>query len=77
MMAMKFNNYVLYFNILDHKKSGFRKLHMFYSTETTLFSLADNMLWTIDHTNNIQLLLLDLSSAFDRIKHDLLIDHLK
>ena len=70
-MAKQLNNYLLHFNILDHKQSGFRKLH---STETTLSILIDDILWTLDHNKNIQLLLLDLSSAFDIIKHDLLIE---
>ena len=34
------------------------------------------MLWTLDHNNNIPLLLLDLSTAFDIINHDLQIDRL-
>ena len=39
--------------------------------------VLDDILWTLDHNNNIQFLLLDLSSYFDTIKHDLLIDRLK
>ena len=34
-------------------------------------------LWTLDHNNNIQLLLIDISSAFNIFKHDLLIDRLQ
>ena len=52
----------------------FRKCH---STETTLISLTGDILWTLDHKNNIQLLLLDLSSDFDTIEYDSLIDRLK
>ena len=73
-VAKQLNNYLLHFNILDPKHSGFRKCHI---TETTLISLTGNILWTLDHNKNIQLLLLDLSSAFDKIKHDLLIDRLR
>ena len=72
-MAKQLNNYLLHFNILD-TNCGFRKFH---STETTLISLTNNILWTLDHNKNIQLLLLDLSSAFDTIKHYLLIDRLQ
>ena len=73
-MAKQLNNYLLYFNILDPNHSGFRKFH---STETTLISLTNDIVWTLNHNKNIQLLLLDFSSAFDTIKHDLLIDRLK
>ena len=73
-VAKQLNNYLLHFNILDPKQSGFRKCH---STESTLLSITDDILWTLDNNKNIQLLLLDLSSAFDTIKHDLLIDTLK
>ena len=73
-VAKHLNNYLLHFNILDPKLSGFRKFH---STETTLISLTDYIIWTLDHNKNIQLLLLDLSSAFNTIKHDLLIYRFK
>ena len=73
-VAKQLNNYVLHFNILYPKRVGLRKCH---STETTLISLIDNILWTLDHNKNIQLLLLDLPSAFDTIMHDLLINRLK
>ena len=73
-MAKQLNNYLLHFNILDPKQSGFRQFH---STETILIYLTDDILWTLDHNKNIQLLLLNLSSAFDTINYDLLIDRLK
>ena len=68
-LVKQLNNYLLHFNILDPKQSGFRKCH---STEITLISLTGDILLTLNHNNNIQLLLLDLSSAFDKIMHDLL-----
>ena len=73
-MAKHLNNYLLHFNILDSKQSGFRKFHRL---ETTLISLTDDILWTLDHNKNIQLLVLDLASAFDTIKNDLLTDRLQ
>ena len=73
-MAKQLNNYLLHFNILYPKQSWFRKFH---STETTLISLTGDILWTLEHNKNKQLLLLNLSSAFDTIEHNLLIDRLQ
>ena len=61
-------------NILDPQQSAFRKLH---STETTILSLLDDLLKYFDNDHPTQLLLLDLSSAFDTINLDLLIYRLK
>ena len=49
-VAKQLNNYLLHFNILDPKQSGFIKCH---STETTLISLTDDILWTLNDNNNI------------------------
>ena len=57
-------------NILDTQQSAFRKLH---STETTILSLLDDLLKSLDNDLPTQLLLLDISSAFDTINLDLLI----
>ena len=73
-MAKQFNNYFLHYNIFHPKQSGFRQFH---STEITLISLTDDILWTLDHNKYIQLLLLDISSAFDTIKHYLILYRLK
>ena len=61
-------------NILDHQQIAFRKLH---STETIILSLLDDLLKSIYSDFPIQLLLLDLSSAFDTINLYLLIYRLK
>ena len=61
-------------NILDHQQSEFRKLH---STETTILSLHDDLLKSLDNDFQTQLLLLDLYSAFDIINLDYLIYRLK
>ena len=61
-------------DILVPQQSAFRKLH---STETTIHSLLDDLLKSLDNDFPIQLLLLDLSSAFDTINLDLLIYRLK
>ena len=61
-------------NILDPQQCAFRKLH---STETTILSLLDDLLKSLDNDFPTQLMLLDLSSAFDTINLDLLIYRLK
>ena len=48
-----------------------------HSIETTLLSLFDNIYWSLDVDRSIQLILLDLSSAFDTIKHAVLINQLQ
>ena len=46
-VAKQLNNYLLHFNILDPKQSGFRKFHSIYTIEyfieTTLISLTDDI----------------------------------
>ena len=56
------------------QQSAFRKLH---STETTIISLLVDLLKSLDNDLPTQLLLLDLSSAFDTINLDLLIYRLQ
>ena len=60
--------------MLDPQQSAFRKL---ISIETTMLSLLDDLLKSLDNDISKQLLLLDLSSAFDTINLDLLIYRLK
>ena len=72
-VAKQINYYVLHFNIIDPKQRSFRKFHI---TETNLISFTDDILWTLDHNNNITVLLNDITSAFYTFKHDLKIDRL-
>ena len=51
--------------------SAYRKHH---STETTLLRVAKGILWTIDRRQDIVLVLLDLSAAFDTIDHKILVE---
>ena len=48
-----------------------------YSPETLLLSILDDFLNKLDNNSNIQLILLDLSAAFDTIDHSILIKRLE
>ena len=54
--------------------SAYRKHH---STETTLLRVTNGILWTIDRRQDVVLVLLDLSAAFDTIDHTILVERLK
>ena len=61
-------------SLFDKYQSGYRK---FYSTETALLYVTDNLLHNIDNNTPTQVILLDLSSAFDTIDHNILLNRLK
>ena len=54
--------------------SAYRKNH---STETTIVSKFDNIYNAIDKGNKVQLVLLDMSAAFDTISYEILLDRLE
>ena len=60
-------------NLNDPNQHAFRPKH---STETVLNMLTDSILKPLDNGLIAQLLLLDLSSAFDNISHDILFTRL-
>ena len=61
-------------NVLDPFQSAFRKS---YSTETALNHITDTLYNSHDSSHCAQLLLLDLSSAFDTLNHNILIERIK
>lgn len=61
-------------NILNPLQSGFRKG---YSTTTALVKVADDIRRALDETKVSVLALLDLSKAFDKVHHGLLIEKLR
>jgi len=57
-------------------QSAYRKNH---STETALLRVLNDILMTLDHRQHedVVLVMLDLSAAFDTLDHDILISRLR
>lgn len=66
-------NYLTENNLLAKLQSAYRKFH---STETALLRVCNDILLAIDRGQEVVLVLLDLSSAFDTIDHKALLDRL-
>ena len=60
--------------LLAKFQSAYRKNH---SCETALVKIHDDILTVVDGKTNVLLVLLDLSSAFDTINHDVLLKKLR
>ena len=60
-------------NLLDYFQSTYRKS---FSTETALTHITDLIHNSLDSSHCVQLLLLDLSSAFDMLNHSILINRI-
>jgi exonuclease III len=67
------NDYVNLNGLYSSHQSGYRKFH---SCETAVTKIHNDILMLIDKKENVLLLLLDLSAAFDTINHDLLLKKL-
>ena len=63
------NNY-----LMEPYQSAYR-IH--YSTETALNIITDTLYISLDSSHCAQLFLLDLSSAFDTLNHNILIERIK
>lgn len=67
-------SYLLGNDLLAKFQSAYRN---FYSTETCLVRVSNDILRTIDRRQEVVLVLLDLSSVFDTIDHTILIERLQ
>ena len=68
------NGFLEKHEVLDTFQSGFRSKH---STETALLKVSSDVLMSADSGEHTVLVLLDLSSAFDTVDHNILISRLR
>ena len=73
-VSKKLINYLNANSLFDTRQSAHRKFH---SPEILLLSILDDFLNKLDNNSNMQLILLDLSAAFDTIDHSILIKRLE
>ena len=62
------------FGLYAKSQSGYRAFH---SVETALVRVTNDILLSLDKGEEVILVLLDFSSAFDTIKHDILLERLR
>jgi len=71
---IQLQDYLTTNGISDIFQSGFKTLH---STETALLKVYNDILMSTDAGNIVALIMLDLSSAFDFVDHDVLLSRLE
>jgi len=72
-VATQVNAYINENNMNEVLQSAYKEKH---STETALLKVHDDVLRALDRQKSVLLLLLDLSSAFDTVDHNILLDRL-
>uniref|UniRef100_A0A8C2BXZ1 Reverse transcriptase domain-containing protein n=1 Tax=Cyprinus carpio TaxID=7962 RepID=A0A8C2BXZ1_CYPCA len=73
-VAEQLNTFLEINDIFDKYQSGFRKKH---SMETALVKVSSDILMSADSGKHTVLVLLDLTSAFDTIDHNIMLDKLQ
>ena len=66
----QFNAHCETYSLIPDFQSVYRKG---YSTETSLIKLCNDLLWSVERQEVTMVVLLDLSTAFDTVDHDLLL----
>jgi hypothetical protein len=69
-VASRLTNYLTTYELLDPNQAAYRKFH---SCEAVLVSVCDKVFRAMDSGKVTAVLLLDLSSAFDTVNHQLLL----
>ncbi|KAL9965909.1 hypothetical protein ACROYT_G029771 [Oculina patagonica] len=72
-VASQIRDYLTENDLYPSLQSAYRKFHC---TETALLRVQNDILRAIDNGNEVLLVLLDLSAAFDTLDHDILINRL-
>src|SRR5664279_38219 len=73
-VASQFTSYLCQNNLFPEFQSAYRKYH---STETALIKVVNDIIGALDAGHITLLSLLDLSSAFDTVDHDILLKRLE
>ena len=73
MISGRLNEHLINNSLFDPLQSAYRDKH---STETALIKVQNDILSALDAGSSAILLILDLSSAFDTIDHDILLSRL-
>ena len=68
------NNYLTVNGLHEQRFQSAHKAH--HSIETALLTITNDILLPLDWRDNVFLLLLDLSAAFDTVNHSLLLSRL-
>ena len=72
-VSKQIGEYLMINDLYDYFQNSYRPGH---STETTLIKLTNDIIGYLDDSEHAQLLLLDLSAAFDSLDHNILISRL-
>ena len=73
-MTRQINEHIAREGISNENQSAYR---VFYSTETALLKIQNDIATSMDKGAAVELVLLDLSAAFDTIDHSILFNYLQ
>jgi len=72
-VARRFSSHLSHHSLLPARQSAYREYRPFYSTETAVLSVHNDVVRSIDNGQVSLLMLLDLSAAFDTVDHQILL----